>query len=205
MKLILTTLVAALSSLLMVLPVLADGDAAAGKKRVGSCAACHGATGNSQISVNPKLAGQGEKYLLKQLGDIKRGDRNIALMAGQLNNMSDNDLADIAAFYASQTQTAGAAEEKWVELGREIYRNGNHERGIPACAGCHGPAGNGNAPAGYPRIAGQHADYVAGQLRQFSVGERVNDGDAKTMRDIAERMNENEIKAVASYAAGLRD
>jgi cytochrome c553 len=205
MKLILTLLAAGLSSVLMAAHVLAQGDAAAGNKLVGACAACHGQTGNSEIPANPKLAGQGEKYLLKQLNDIKGGEREIALMAGQLSSMSDDDLANIAAFYASQAQTPGAAEEKWVELGREMYRNGNHERGIPACAGCHGPAGNGNAPAGYPRIAGQHADYIASQLRQFSVGVRTNDGESKTMRDIAERMNENEIKAVASYTAGLRD
>ena len=125
-------------------------------------------------------------------------------MAGLLDNFNDQDLADIAAYYASQTQTKGAAEAKWVELGRELYRNGNHERGIPGCMGCHGPVGDGNAPAGYPMIAGQHADYLAAQLRHFSVGTRTNDGEAMTMRAIAERMNENEIKAVASYVSGLR-
>lgn len=182
----------------------AEGNASAGKNKVASCGACHGADGNSLIPANPKLAGQGEKYLLKQLKDIKRGEREIALMAGQLDNLSETDLADIAAYYASQTQTPGAAEQKWVELGREMYRNGNHERGIAACTGCHSPAGTGNAPAGFPMIAGQHADYIATQLRHFSVGTRTNDGEGKTMRGIAERMNENEIKAVASYVAGLR-
>lgn len=183
---------------------LAAGDPAAGKNKVATCGACHGDDGNSQIPANPKLAGQGEKYLLKQLSDVQRGDREIALMTGLLDNFNDQDLADIAAYYASQTQTQGAAEEKWVELGREMYRNGNHERGIPGCMGCHGPAGDGNAPAGYPMIAGQHAEYIAQQLRHFSVGTRANDGEGMTMRAIAERMNENEIQAVASYVAGLR-
>ena len=184
---------------------LAGGDAAAGKNKVASCGACHGNDGNSLIPANPKLAGQGEKYLLKQLNDIQRGDREIALMVGQLDKLSEQDLADIAAFYAAQTQTKSAAQEQLVELGREMYRNGNHERGIASCMGCHGPAGAGNAPAGYPMIAGQHADYIAVQLRHFSVGTRTNDGEGKTMRGIAERMNENEIQAVASYVAGLRD
>ena len=183
----------------------AAGNASAGKNKVASCGACHGNDGNSQIPSNPKLAGQGEKYLLKQLKDVQRGDRVIAMMTGQLDNFNDADLADIAAYYASQTQTEGVAEAKWVELGEEIYRNGNHERGIPSCTGCHGPAGGGNAPAGFPMIAGQHAEYLATQLRYFSVGTRNNDGQSMVMRGIAERMNENEIQAVASYVAGLRE
>ena len=203
MKLIWQTLLA-LPLVLTCTTALANGDAAAGKGKIDSCTSCHAADGNSVIPANPKLAGQGEKYLLKQLRDIQGGERPIPLMAGQLDNMTDQDLADIAAYYAEQTQTDGAAAQEWVELGEEVYRNGNHERGIPSCMGCHGPAGTGNAPAGYPRLAGQHADYIAQQLRSFSVGERYNDGETKTMRDIAERMNENEIKAVASYIAGLR-
>ncbi len=182
----------------------AGGDAAQGKLKVDSCQACHGADGNSLIPSNPKLAGQGEKYLLKQLHDVQRGERVIGMMVGQLNHFNDQDLADIAAFYAEQTQTQSFSEEKWVTLGREIYRNGNHQRGIPSCTGCHGPSGSGNAPAGFPMLAGQHAEYLAIQLRHFSVGNRNNDGGGKVMRDIAERMNENEIQAVASYIAGLR-
>lgn len=182
----------------------AAGDASAGKKLVAACAACHGQDGNSASPANPKLAGQGEPYLLKQLRDIQSGAREIALMAGQLDNMSDQQLADIAAYYASQTQTAGVADPALIELGREVYRNGNHERGIAACMGCHGPAGQGNAPAKYPMIAGQHADYIALQLRHFAEGRRTNDGEGRVMRGIAERMNENEIKAVSSYIEGLR-
>ena len=183
---------------------IAEGDPNAGRNKAGTCVACHGNDGNSAVAANPKLAGQGAKYLLKQMTDIRDGARSAPLMVGQLDAMSDQDLADIAAFYASQASTGGVTEEKWLALGEDIYRAGNAERGIPACTGCHGPAGLGNAPAGYPRLSGQHADYIAQQLRNFSVGERTNDGDSKAMRDIAERMNENEIRAVASYAAGLR-
>jgi len=180
------------------------GNADAGKALTTTCVACHGSDGNSIASANPKLAGQGERYLIKQLKEIQSGDRDVPLMSGQLDNMGEQDLADIAAFYSSQSQTAGAADEALVALGEEVYRNGNHERGIAACAGCHGPAGEGNAPAGFPRISGQHADYVAAQLRSFAEGYRVNDGESRAMRGVAERMNENEIKAVASYIEGLR-
>ena len=182
----------------------AGGDAASGKLKVESCHACHGADGNSLIPSNPKLAGQGERYLLKQLKNVQTGEREIAMMVGQLDHFNDQDLADIAAFYAAQTQTQSFSEEKWVNLGREIYRNGNLDRGIPSCTGCHGPSGTGNAPAGFPMLAGQHAEYLALQLRHFSIGNRHNDGEGKVMRDIAERMNDNEIQAVASYIAGLR-
>ncbi len=180
------------------------GDAEAGKGKVVVCGACHGNDGNSAIPANPKLAGQGKKYLLKQLRDVKSGEREIAMMTGMLNGFKDHDLADIAAYFALQEQTPGAASPDLVNLGEEVYRNGNHERGIASCMGCHGPAGQGNAPAGYPKIAGQHADYIAAQLRAFAEGRRTNDGEGRTMRGVAERMNENEIKAVASYIQGLR-
>ena len=181
-----------------------QGDAEAGKGKVAVCGACHGGDGNSVAAMNPKLAGQGEKYLLKQLHDINTGEREVAMMTGMLNNLTDHDLADIAAYFSSQVQTPGAANSALIDLGEEIYRNGNHERGIAACMGCHGPAGKGNAPAGYPMIAGQHADYIATQLRAFAEGQRINDGEGRAMRGVAERMNENEIKAVASYIQGLR-
>jgi len=182
----------------------AGGDAQAGQQLIASCSACHGKDGNSASPSNPKLAGQSEKYLLKQLKDIKSGARDIAIMTGQLDNLTVTDMSNIAAYFAGQTQTAGTAKPELAELGREIYRNGNHERGIAACTGCHGPAGAGNGPAGYPMIAGQHADYIAQQLRHFAEGRRMNDGGGRVMRGIAERMNENEIKAVASYIEGLR-
>jgi cytochrome c553 len=184
--------------------VSAAGDAAAGENIVAACGACHGANGNSESPANPKLAGQSEKYLLKQLNDIKSGARDVALMTGQLDAMSEADLENIAAYYAGQIQTPGAADADQVALGSELYRNGNHERGIPACMGCHGPAGQGIAAAGYPMIAGQHASYIADQLRNFSAGSRNNDGEGRAMRGVAERLNETEIKALASYIEGLR-
>ena len=117
------------------LPAYADGDANAGRSKAGACAACHGNDGNSSIAANPKLAGQGEKYLFKQMIDIRDGARSAPLMAGQLDAMSDQDIADIAAFYASQAATGGVTEEKWLALGKDVYRAGNTERGLPACPG----------------------------------------------------------------------
>ncbi len=204
MKKMFSSLSVAIAALLLSCVAWSAGDADRGKSKVAVCGACHGNDGNSLIAANPKLAGQGEQYLLKQLRDIQSGARSAPLMTGMLNGLDDADLADVAAYYASQTQTKSVAKAEWLELGKELYRAGNRDRGIPSCTGCHGPAGMGNAPAKYPMISGQHADYIAQQLRNFSLGERTNDGEARVMRDIAERMNENEIKAVASYAAGLR-
>lgn len=189
------------------------GDAEAGKQQVAVCGACHGADGNSAAPTFPKLAGQGERYLLKQMQDIRDGKRPVPTMAGQLTAKSDEDLADIAAFYASQAGSGGQADENLVELGARVYRGGVADRGVAACTACHGARGDGNAPAGFPALAGQHADYVADQLRKFRSGAentleqdpnaRVNDGDARMMRDIAAGMSDNQIKAVASFVAGL--
>lgn len=194
-------------------PAAFAGDAAAGKDKSMACSACHGADGNSLAGAFPKLAGQGEKYLLKQLNDIKSGARPVPTMAGQLDNMSDEDMADIAAWYASQTITGGQADPDKVALGEKIYRAGNSTRGVAACTACHSPRGVGNAPAGFPALGGQHADYIADQLRRFRRGAeytleedpnvRVNDGDSRIMRDVASGMSDREIDAVASYIAGL--
>jgi cytochrome c553 len=188
-------------------------DAAAGKDKTMVCSACHGADGNSLAGAFPKLAGQNEKYLLKQLGDIQSGARPVPTMAGQLDAMSDEDLANIAAYYASQTGSGGQADESKVALGKAVYRAGVSKKGVAACSACHGARGTGNAPAGFPSLAGQHADYIAAQLRAFRVGAentlaenaagRTNDGDGRMMRDVAGRMSDNEIDAVASYIAGL--
>lgn len=181
----------------------AEGDPQAGKTKAAQCVACHGADGNSPAPTFPKLAGQGEKYLLKQLQEIKSGVRPVAQMTGQLDNMSDQDLQDIASHYAAQTMSGGAAKKDLVELGASVYRAGIKKQGIAACTGCHSPTAAGNAPAGFPRLSGQYADYIEQQLSQFQKGERSNDADA-VMRDIAERMTAKEIKAVSSYASGLR-
>jgi cytochrome c553 len=184
------------------------GDPEAGKTKALICGACHGADGNSAAPGFPKLAGQNAIYLLKQMADIKSGARSVPTMAGQLNAMSDADMADIAAYYASQINSGGKANSALVELGEKVYRGGIADRGVVACTACHSPTGAGNAPAGFPALAGQHADYIAAQLRQFRTGAddengRTNDGDTRVMRDIAFGMSDKEIEAVASYIAGL--
>ncbi len=189
-------------------PALA-GDPAAGKEKSATCVACHGADGNSAAPTFPKLAGQGEKYLTKQLQDIRDGARPIPTMVGQLDGKSDQDLADIAAFYAAQPRSGGQADPDKVALGEKVYRSGILERNVAACTACHSPNGNGNAPAGFPALAGQHAEYTAAQLRAYRQGYedpagRTNDGDTKIMRTTAFGLSDMEIDAVSSYVAGLK-
>mgnify|MGYP006074047857 CR=1 FL=1 len=185
------------------------GDAAAGEQKSVTCAACHGADGNSMVPTFPKLAGLGDKYLLKQMQDIRSGLRPVATMAGQVDNMSDQDLADIAAYYNGQTRTRGVTDAELLELGRKVYMSGIMERKVAACSGCHSPTGQGNNPGGFPALAGQHADYIVAQLTMFRKGYedesgRINDGDNKIMRTTAFELSDLEIQAVASYAAGLK-
>ena len=187
----------------------AAGDAAAGEKQATACSACHGADGNSIAPTFPKLAGQGEKYLVKQLTDIRDGARPVPTMVGQLDGKSDQDLADIAAFYAAQASSGGQTNPDLLALGEKIYRSGVAERSVAACIACHSPTGKGNAPAGFPALAGQHADYTAAQLRSYRKGYedasgRTNDGDAKIMRTTAFGLSDGEIDAVSSYVAGLK-
>ncbi|HQY69897.1 MAG TPA: c-type cytochrome [Pseudomonadales bacterium] len=183
--------------------VLAAGNAEGGKALSVACGACHGADGNSLAPTFPKLAGQHESYLLKQLKDIKSGARSVPTMAGQLDAMSEQDLADIAAYYAAQAATPGVAKEELVELGESVFRAGIREKGVAACAACHSPTGAGNGPARFPALSGQHADYIAAQLRAFRNDERTNDGDTRIMRDVASRLSDKELDAVSSYASGL--
>lgn len=205
---------------------MADGNATAGATKAAVCGACHGADGNSPAPTFPKLAGLGDKYLLKQLKDIQAWDlekddvkkartgRAVPEMTGLLANMSEQDLADIAAYYASKAiQLSGAKKidvqvnsgikVDALELGERVYRAGNMTTGVPACTGCHAPDGIGNAPAGFPRLGGQHPEYIEKQLRAFRAGDRTNDGDQMTMRSIADKMSDAEIKAVANFIAGL--
>ncbi len=179
------------------------GDVEAGKNASAVCAGCHGADGNSAMANFPKLAGQGEKYLLKQLTDIKTGKRVVVEMTGLLDAMSEQDMANLAAYYAAQTGTGGQAKKELVELGEVLYRVGNPATQVAACTACHGPAGKGVELAGFPALAGQHADYIAGQLKKFRSGERANDGDSRMMRGVAARLSDKEIEAVASYISGL--
>ncbi len=179
------------------------GDPVAGEQKTQTCAACHGSDGNSDLAANPKLAGQNARYTFKQLVDIRDGNRPIPLMTGLLDNMSDQDLRDIAAFYAEQEITLEGADPELLALGRQIYRAGIADLGIAACSACHSPTGQGIPQAGFPALGGQHADYTAQQMRAFRSGERDNDGDSAPMRIIAERLTDREIEALASYISGL--
>jgi cytochrome c553 len=184
------------------------GDAAAGEAQTMVCAACHGADGNSAVPTFPKLAGQGQKYLYKQLQDIRDGARPVPTMVGQLDGKSNQDLADIAAYYAAQSRTGGQTDPELLALGEAVYRGGIPERDVAACTACHSPTGAGNAPAGFPALAGQHAEYIAAQLVAYRKGYedetgRINDGDTRIMRITAFGLSDREIEAVSSYAAGL--
>ncbi|WP_027591973.1 cytochrome c [Pseudomonas sp. LAIL14HWK12:I7] len=179
------------------------GDAAAGQAKTAVCGACHNPDGNSLAPNFPKLAGQGQRYLEKQLHDIKSGKRTVLEMTGMLAAFSDQDLADIAAYFASQKGSVGAADPKLVERGRALFNGGDLEKGMPACTGCHSPNGAGNALAGYPHLGGQHSQYVTKQLTEFREGVRTNDGDAMTMRTIAGKLSNHDIEALASYIQGL--
>lgn len=179
------------------------GDAAAGQAKTAVCGACHNPDGNSLAPNFPKLAGQGERYLTKQLHDIKDGKRTVLEMTGLLTNLNDQDLADIAAYFASQKGSVGAADPALVEHGRALFNGGDLSKGLPACTGCHSPNGAGLAAAGFPHLGGQHAQYVTKQLTDFREGDRTNDGDATTMRTIASKLSNKDIQALASYIQGL--
>ena len=172
------------------------------------CAACHAADGNSQIAVNPKLAGQIPEYLYKQLANFKaaagkKAERDNPVMAGMVAGLSPEDMRNLAAYFASQTAKPGAAKSKdLVALGQKIYRGGNVGKGVAACASCHGPNGAG-MPAQYPRLAGQHAEYLEAQLKAFRTGERANDPN-NAMRGVAGKLSDREIQGVSDYIAGLR-
>ncbi|WP_371323320.1 c-type cytochrome [Dechloromonas sp. ZY10] len=172
------------------------------------CVACHGADGNSAASANPHLAGQIEEYLFKQLKNFKAADgkpaaRNNPIMGGMVAGLSEEDMKNVAAWFSSQKlKPASAKDESKLALGQKLWRQGDFKKGIPACAGCHGPAGAG-MPAQYPRLSGQFAEYTEAQLKAFRVDERNNDPE-KMMRTIAAKLSDVEIKAVSEYAAGLR-
>jgi len=192
-------------SLLVTLPVLAMGDADAGQAKSAVCAACHGADGNSVVPNWPKLAGQYAPYLQRQLGLIKGGQRTVPEMTGIVVSLSDQDMADLAAWFSSQTASAGLTDEALRASGELIYRSGNAETNVPACMSCHGPAGEGNPLSGYPHLAGQHSVYTEKMLTGFRAGTTwgADDSNSKIMADVANRLTDAEIKAVASYIQGL--
>jgi len=179
------------------------GDADKGAKLVGTCVACHGADGNSVVGQWPTLAGQRESYLFEQLEHIRDEERVILVMKGLLNDYSDDDLRDVSAFYASQRTKVSQADEASLALGQQIYRAGNLDSGVPACTGCHGPAGKGLESAQYPMLGGQKAEYVVTSLIAYQTGERAIDEHGKIMQGIASRLTIEEIRAVANYVSGL--
>ena len=182
----------------------AEGNPIKGQSLNATCIACHGKDGNSIAGSFPNIAGQGENYLYKQMTEIQSGVRAAPLMAGILDNMSDQDLKDLAAYYSGQSPATGAAKADLAALGEEIYRAGIARKQIAACTACHSPTGQGNDPAGFPALQGQWPEYTVAQLKAFRSGERMNDGDSKMMRLIAMDLSDTEIEAVASYLRGLR-
>jgi cytochrome c553 len=185
---------------------LSAGNIEAGKAKTQTCVACHGPDGNSTVAIWPKIAGQYEAYLVKQLKEFRQGEKGPRYepsMYGMVANLSDQDIDDLAAYYASQTQTLGKAKAQYVAEGEKLYRGGSLASGAAACSACHGPQGMGLAAAKYPRLAGQHADYIALSLHAFQTGKRMNSPNGM-MEDISHRLTEEQIQAVSSYIEGLR-
>jgi cytochrome c553 len=179
------------------------GDAIAGSSLVAVCAGCHGADGNSLVGQWPTLAGQRESYLYEQLEHIQKGERMIPSMMGILDPYDEEDLRNISAFYAAQTTKVGQADKTNIALGEKIYRAGNKESAVPACAACHGPNGRGLELAQYPMLGGQKAEYVVTSLIAYQNGQRGEDSHALIMQGIASRLTNEEIRAVANYVSGL--
>ena len=185
-----------------------DGDASNGANLVASCSACHGSDGNSISPDWPKLAGQNQRYLLDQLKYFKNGERENMLMASVvpiLNSYSDQDLLDIAAFYSSQVQTNGQAEDnaELLALGEALYRSGNMKKAVPACTACHSVNGKGNDLAGFPSVAGQQKAYLASTLKAYRSGERGAGDYALVMQAVSQNLSDYEIEALANYMHGL--
>lgn len=196
-------------AVLMSSPVLAAESAAAAKPDLAKgqqiattvCFACHTVDGSRGLATYPILQGQGADYIVKQLTEFKANKRVNPIMNGMAAPLSEADMKNVAAFYASKKPVSGVSKnQKTVLQGEHIYRGGIAERKVPACAGCHGPSGAG-LPSQYPRLGGQHAEYVEAQLTAFRAGTRAN---SQPMTDIASRMSDQEIKAVSDYIAGLR-
>lgn len=195
----------ALSMLLSAGAALAEGDAAAGQAKAGTCVACHGVDGNSVNPEWPSIAGQHASYIIKQLKAFKGGERQNALMTPMAMPLSEQDMEDLAAYYASQTARGLEADKDKVEAGQKLYRGGNSASNAAACIACHGPNGRGNPAASYPSIQGQHASYVAAQLNAYkSQSRQADNAQNKMMQDVAAALTAEEIAAVAAYVQGLR-
>ena len=184
--------------------VAQTGSAEAGKAKSAICASCHGMDGNSVTPEWPSLAGQHESYIVRQLLAYRNRERQDVGMQSFAALLSEQDMHDIAAYFSSQAPLSKGADPALVSLGEEIYRGGLPDRAIPACIACHGPTGSGNPLAAYPRLGSQHATYTLATLRAYSSGARLSDGEAQTMRNVAQHLREEEMRAVASYIQGLR-
>jgi cytochrome c553 len=181
-----------------------EGSVEAGRTKSVTCAACHGADGNSVTPDWPMLAGQHASYLVRQLRAFKNGERTDVTMKPFADMLSEQDMLDVAAYFEAQTPTPKGADPALVNLGQQIYRGGVAERGIAACIACHGPDGSGNPLAAYPRVSGQHAAYVTKQLNAYASGDRRSDVEFnQMMRNVAGLLFEDEIRALASYVQGL--
>lgn len=179
------------------------GDPERGKQKAQSCAACHGADGNSSNPVWPKIAGQHPDYIVSQLKAFKSGARQNAQMNPMAQNLSEQDMQDLAAYFSSQSMSPGGAREGAdLETAETIYRAGKADEGVPACTACHGPRGNGIPYMGYPRISGQHIEYIISTLKAYRSGEREG-AKAQTMQTIAAELTDAEIEALANYISGL--
>lgn len=183
---------------------LVDGDPQAGAGKAAACAACHGPDGNSSNPQWPKLAGQHARYLLRQLQLFHGGKRDNPIMMGQAAGLSEQDMKDLAAYFSQQQTQPGVADEALADAGKTLYFGGDREAAVPACSGCHGPAGLGNAAAGFPRLSGQQSEYVASRLRVFRDGKAPDTAQARIMSGVAAGLSDDDIRALAGFVAGLR-
>jgi cytochrome c553 len=184
--------------------VLKPGDATAGQAKAAVCGACHGMDGNSSDPQYPKLAGQSEQYIVRQLTDFKAGKRQNPIMLGMASTLSEQDMRNVGAYFASKASLPGVADQALVELGETLFRQGDPANGIPACMACHSIDGRGNPGAMYPQLAGQHAQYVQATLKAWHDGTRWgSDARAQIMPSIASKLTSDDIAALASYIEGL--
>ena len=182
------------------------GDATAGQGKAAACGACHGMDGNSTDPQYPKLAGQSEQYIAAQLADFKSGKRSNPIMAGFAAALSEQDMHDVGAYFATKAALPGVADQKYVDAGQKLYREGDVDRGIPACMACHGPDGRGNPGAHYPQLTSQHANYIEARLKAWNDSSRDASKDGphvKIMAAVAQKLSQEDIGAVASYIEGL--
>ncbi|MCE7566398.1 cytochrome c4 [Aliivibrio fischeri] len=187
----------------------AQGDIEAGKQKSATCAACHGQEGNSTLTQYPNIAGQHAGYLEKQLKEFKLGmetqgkqGRLEPVMSGMAMPLTEQDIMDLSAYFASLPMADNTTPEEVIPEGKALYLAGDIERGITACVACHGPRGNGTSLSGFPKISGQHADYVKAQLEKFRSADRANDMNAM-MRDIAKKLTDEDIDTLSKYVGGL--